>query len=806
MAWYQGSMPIDWGRLLKGGAKGAGLGGALFGATAAGAWWQLFRRPLPKTNGEIRVQGPEGPIEISRDRWGMPRIVATSAHDIWFGQGFSHGQDRLWQCDLQRRLVQGRVSEVAGADGLAVDTLMRTLGIHRAGKREESQLDDEVGSVLQAYCDGLNAAAEAASTPPAEFQLLRLDFEPWRPADTLAGVKLLSFGLSTNWERELLRADLVRHLGPEVAAKIDPTYPKGNPIAMRPGQGFTGDGLELAEQIGLVRSQLGFAAAASGSNNWAISPKRSATGSALLAGDPHLPGGMPGIWHHVWLELGGRFCRGASIPGLPGILLGQNNDVAWSFTNVMADIEDLYVERIAADTYEFKGEQRPLEILEEEIVVKGKSEPVVQQVRITHHGPIVNDVLGADDHKPLALRWGSLDHIGVGRGHFGVFEPTSGQELVDLLADVTMPVSNLVWADREGHIGYKLMGRIPKRHGDCPDLPKPGWTGEFEWDGTIPYEELPELTDPESGYIVTANNRVVDEDYPHHITSDWLDGYRAKRIETLIESSPEHDLDSFQRMQTDLYSIPGDHVVHLLARLDSASQSQRDVRAIERLKSWDRRLTPDSIAASIYQAFMLRFAREFARTVIGDRDLCERYLDRAHNGFTAHVTSPWRWHSHLLAMWEQGDEELLGRSWDELALEALRGGLDDLATRFGPDPEAWRWGKVHELHFPHALGSANSAFEWVFDRRVQTGGGQETVAQIAYDPNDPYAAIWAPSWRMVADAQRPDTSRWQDFTGESGHAWSRHYDDLQPRWLAGEMQSMAGEGPWRTLTLIPSGE
>jgi acyl-homoserine lactone acylase PvdQ len=221
------------------------------------------------------------------------------------------------------------------------------------------------------------------------------------------------------------------------------------------------------------------------------------------------------------------------------------------------------------------------------------------------------------------------------------------------------------------------------------------------------------------------------------------------------------------------------------------------------LKSWDRRLSSDSIAASIYQAFLLRLARDFTRAVIGDRDLAERYLDRAHNGFTTHVTSPWRWHSHLLAMWEQGDEELVGGSWDELALEALRGGLDDLTTRFGPDPEGWRWGKVHELHFPHALGAAHPAFEWVFDRRVETGGGQETVAQIAYDPNDPYAAIWAPSWRMVADPTRPEDSRWQDFTGQSGLAWSRHYDDLQPRWLAGEMQSMAGEAPWETLLLAP---
>ncbi len=794
-------MPIEVSRLLRGGAKGLGVASALVGVGAAGLWWQLFRRPLPRTTGRLRLRGPEGPIEIARDRWGMPRVSATTPHDLWFGQGFCHAQDRLWQCDLQRRIATGRLSEVAGPDGLGVDRLMRTLGLRRTALREETELDPGIRVMLDAYCEGFNRAAEEASAPPAEHQILRLRFEPWRPADMLTGAKLLAFGLSTNWERELLRADLVRELGPELAARIDPTYPKGNPIVMRPGEGFSGEGLELAEQIGRVRRQIGLAAGAGGSNNWAVSPERSATGGPLLAGDPHLPSGMPGIWHQISLELDGRFSRGASLPGIPGISYGQNDDVAWAFTNVMADVEDLFVERIDGDTYEFKGKRRPLELVEEEIAVRGRDEPVRLEVQITHHGPIVNGPLGADEGQPLALRWASLDFPAITPAHLAILEPTSGEELVEMLGALTMPVSNMVWADRHGHIGYKLVGRIPIRAGDCPDLPKPGWTGEFEWEGTIPYEELPELVDPPSGYVVTANNRIVDESYPHHITSDWLDGYRARRIEELIEGSDEHDLDGFQAMQTDLHSIPGDEVVHRLARLTPASQ--REVRAIERLKSWDRRLAPESVAATIYQAFLLRLGHEFARAAIGDRDLIERYLDRADNGFIAHVTSPWRWHAHLLALWQEGDEELIGRPWDELVLESLRGALDDLETRFGVDPERWRWGEVHPLRFPHALGGTHPLLERIFTRTLHPGGGQETVAQIAYDPNHPFEAIWAPSWRMVADPVRPERSRWQDFTGQSGHAWSRHYDDLQPRWLAGATQRMAGEGPWETLTLVP---
>src|SRR5262249_31362041 len=260
-----------------------------------------------------------------------------------------------------------------------------------------------------------------------------------------------------------------------------------------------------------------------------------------------------------------------SLPGLPGISLGHNDDVAWAFTNVMADVEDLFVERIQEESYEFQGEWRPLEIIEEVIAVRGEDPPAGHEVRLTHHGPIVNSALGADDERPLALRWSAFDEPAISRAHVGVLDPRSGPELVELLGSVTMPVSNLVWADRHGSIGYKMMGRIPLRKGDCPDLPKPGWTGEFEWVGWIPYEELPELVDPNEGFIVTANNRVTDDSYPHHITSDWLDGYRAARIEQLIRETDQHDLDSFRRMQGDLHSIPGDEVVHRLARLEPIS-------------------------------------------------------------------------------------------------------------------------------------------------------------------------------------------------------------------------------------------
>ncbi len=584
------------------GAAGTGIAAA----TTAAAWHWLARRPLPKEKGKIALAGLEGPVRVRRDRWGVPHVEAEHGADIWFAQGFCHGQERLWQMDFYRRVVRGRLAEFAGEEGLPADRLMRTLGIQRAAEREAAELDAElVGNVLDPFCRGVNAAAASATALPFEMQLLRLDFEPWRPVDILSLGKLLAFGLSTNWERELLRADMARALGPELAARLDPTYPAGNPVVTQ--EAWTGDGLGMIEQLDAVRRSIGLAAEASGSNNWAVSGKLSATGSPLIAGDPHLPPSMPGIWFQVGLTLGDRFVRGASPPGLPGVYMGQNNDVCWTFTNVMADVQDLFVERIDGDRYLFENEWRPLEVVREEIAVKGRDAPEVLDVRITHHGPIVNEALGADAGEPLALRWQTLDQPTAFPGAFELHGISSGRELVAMLEGHSSPASNLVWADRHGSIGYKLIGRLPLRKGGCPDLPKPGWTGEFEWEGTIPYDELPEAIDPESGFLITANNRIVGDEYPHHITSEWLDGFRAARIEQLLRASPEHDLESFEAMQSDNLSLPGIEAARRLGRLSPAGQRERS--ALERLRSWDGRLDPDSIAGTIYQAFLLRLAQ-----------------------------------------------------------------------------------------------------------------------------------------------------------------------------------------------------
>lgn len=763
------------------------------GAASFGLWHRLFRQPLPKTKGSVSVRGLESQVTISRDRFGVPRIEARSSNDLCFGHGFCIGQDRLWQLEFYRRIASGRLAEFAGEDGLEPDRLMRTLGLKRVANAEVATISASGRAYLEAYAAGVNAAIDAAPALPVELQLLRIDPEPWTPADSLAVGKVVAFGFSTNMETELFRAELVNMIGAEKVARLEPQYPGGNPVVTQPGVPWSGGGIELAAQIAQVREAVGLSLEPAGSNNWVVSGERSATGMPLLANDPHISSTIPDVWYTVELSSPDIEMRGGSLPGTPGLVIGQSRNVAWGFTNVMADVQDLYVERIRTAheghpaAYEFRGEWLPLTITHEQIGVRGKH-PEPLEIWETHHGPIVNRALAAASHEPLSLAWTALREPWPSAAGIELGEAADGPELVAALSDFAVPCMNLVWGDSNGSIGYKLVGKLPRRPGGCPDMPKPGWTGEYEWDGYVPFGELPEIVDPPGGVIVTANNRIAPDDYPHHITSEYLDGYRAARIEQLLGERGQHTLDDFERIQADLLSIPGRQTALRLARLRPADQPS--LRAIERLRSWDHRMDADSVAATIYAAFTVHFARAVADAVIGDASGAKHWISRSRIGFTEMTSSPWRFQSRLLELWEEADAELIGgRDWDELALESLRAALDELGERHGHDPAGWRWGRVHGIRFVHPMGEgtshASKLLDRVLSRRRPAGGAPETVNCVGFVAHGgDYTGKWGASFRLLADVGDPEGSRWQHMTGQSGHPGSKHYDDLLDDWLA----------------------
>jgi penicillin amidase len=586
---------------------------------------------------------------------------------------------------------------------------------------------------------------------------------------------------------ELLRARIVQLAGPERAARLEPLYPRGNPVVVEPGAPYAGEQGDVWGQIERIREVLGLGMHATGSNNWVVSGERSVTGKPLLACDPHLTFTAPDLWYEAELVCDEYRVFGATLPTNPFPVFGQTEHVAYGFTNVMADTQDLFVERLNADDprlYEFEGGWRDAEVVREEIRVKGRSEPDAIDVTVTHHGPIVSDVLGAEE--PIALSWTGLQYPLLTESGYDMARARNGAEVLEAAATHHVPPLNLLWADREGNIGYQLAGRIPLRKGGTPDLPKPGWTGEFEWEGTIPYEELPRVVNPPQGYLVTANNRITGDDYPHHITSEWMTGYRAQRIEEMLASRERHSVHDFERMQHDFTSLPGIETVHRLSRLHPTRQ--RETRAIERLKSWDGVLSADSVAGTIVHAFTVVFAQAVVAAAVPDRELQERWMDRSGAPLFEIVSSPWRFQERLLTLWDEGDRTWFasptapeGREWNDVALEALEQALDGLEERFGSNQERWRWGRVHKAEFMHPFGTANPVFRRIFNRSVEVGGASEN----GYLATEPFKAVWGPVYRMVADLGEPARSRWQLTTGQSGHPGSRHYADMIEGWRTG---------------------
>ena len=526
--------------------------------TAAGLWWQLLRRPLPRTTGSLRLPGLEGTVEVRRDRWGVPHIRAGSRHDLWFGAGLlPRAGPPLAARPVPARRRAGGSPRSPGSRGCRRDRLMRTLGLRRAAEREAEALD--AGAALASSrrsAPGVNAAA--GDRPPSRSSSSSCGSSSSRatPADTLTLTKLLAFGLSTNWERELLRAEMARELGPELTARLDPGLSAGQPGRRdaRRGLGGRRAGARRADRQGARADRAD--ASRPPAPTTGPSPARGRRPAApLIAGDPHLPPSMPGIGYQVGLHLGDRFCRGASLPGpARASCMGQNNDVAWTFTNVMADVDGPL--RRADRRRHVRVRGRAAAAGDDRGGDRGQGPRRARAPRRARHAPRADRQRGARRRRRRAAgaALGGARRAGDHRGQRSACSSSAAAPSWSRRSALhAHPVSNLVWADRHGSIGYKTVGRLPIRRGGCPDLPKPGWTGEYEWDGWVPYEELPEPRDPERGFLVTANNRIAPTTIPHHITSDYLDGYRARRIERADRrAAHEHDLESFEAMQTDI--------------------------------------------------------------------------------------------------------------------------------------------------------------------------------------------------------------------------------------------------------------
>jgi penicillin amidase len=762
-----------------------------------GLTW-LSRRRLPQTDGTLNLPGLKAPVEIIRDRWGVPHIYADNLHDLFFAQGFVHAQDRLWQMEINRRTATGRLSELFGDVALDTDRLTRTFGFNRLAQADLDAASGEMQEVLDAYAVGVNVFLDQTDGRlPVEFTLLRHWPEPWTPVDSLAWARVMIWNLSHAWAGEIVRARLVEKLGPERAADLEIRYPERNPITLPQGIEFnrlTPDGvLESVEGPFLGR--------AFGSNGWAVAADRMTTGAPALCNDMHLQLQLPGIWYAVHLIAGSNGeqfnVTGVSLPGTPLVMVGHNTHIAWGMTLAFTDCEDLFVEKFNPENprqYQFQGEWRETDVIHEPIRVKGRTEPHVEEVLVTRHGPVISDVVDTPDQR-LAVQSMALRPCPAVQGWLQLDQAQGWDDFVAAMHLIEAPQLNVPYADVHGNIGYWVTGKVPVRSKGQGLIPAPGWTGEYEWVGEVPFEEMPHALNLEQGYIVSCNHRIVPDNYPHYLGSVWMNGYRARRIVDVFEDKFKNkgtlSPDDFRALHVDFTCIPG---LELAAHLKDLSSSDVDVRAaLERLRAWDGNLAADSVAGTLYEVTLYRLLHNLLEPALG-AELLLQLLGEGPHPLLYHSTE---FHGHttvaVLRMLSDPDsawvQEAGGR--DALLLRSVEEAVTWLKETLGIEMDEWQWGKLHGAIFPHAMG-IQPPLDQVFNRGpYPIGGDTDTACQTAYLAREPYNAnAWAPSFRQIVDMGNLSQSLIAHPPGQSGQLGSPHYDDLIEPWLKGEYHPM----------------
>lgn len=787
-------------------------------------------RSFPQVEGEIQVPGLDQSVEIYRDKMGVPHIYASTLHDLFFAQGYVHAQDRFWQMDFWRHIGSARLSEMFGESQVETDAFLRTLGWRQLVEQEYAMLSDDSRALLQAYADGVNAylaerGGEALSLEYAVLKLLNPDYviEPWQPIHSLTWAKAMAWDLRGNMGSEIQRAILAKTLTPEQIDELFPPYPADHPVIVpKIGEGsflpsrqasagvYSGGALPLAsvaERFAAVDALLG-GGRGLGSNSWAVAGSRTVTGKPILANDPHLGIQMPSIWYQIDLR-----CRpkseacplevaGFSFAGVPGVIIGHNDRIAWGFTNVGPDVMDLYIEKVNPDNpnqYEVNGQWVDFETRKEVIQVAG-GEPVEITVRLTRHGPVISDTYGPlkdkvdpkdKEAKPfreragielppqyvISLRWTALQPLQVFDAIWGFNRAQNWDEFRQAARLFAVPAQNLLYADVDGNIGYQMPGLVPIRKNGDGRYPVPGWTDEYEWVGYIPFEELPYSFNPASGYIVTANNQVNPWDYPYLITADWDYGFRAKRIVDLIEQAPgKIDLAYIQKMHGDNYDAGAAATVPVLMEVALGDAHLEEVRSI--LQGWDYQANMDSAPAALYEVFWKNLLFE----TFSD-DLPKEYWPEGGDQWFEVMR-------HLVeqpesAWWDDRNTTDKVETRDEIFVRAFRKAVAEIEKRLGKDPQRWRWGDLHTATFRNAsLGKSGvSLIEALFNRGpFPAAGGSSIVNATGWDAASGYQVNWLPSMRMIVDLSNLNNSLTVHTTGQSGHAYHPHYDDMIELW------------------------
>ena len=806
----------------------------------------VVRSSLPQTDGAIPVPGLAEDVTVLRDGSGIPQVYAATSHDLFYAQGFVQAQDRFFEMDVRRHATAGRLSEMVGESMLRADKTTRTMGLRRVAEQELSRLSPETQSYLQAYSDGVNAYIQdhTPSQMSLEYTLLGLagldDYkvEDWSPADSVAWLKAVAWDLRGNMEDEIQRGLMsATHTRADIA-NLFPAYPyrRHAPVVAqgavvddvfeqnatgggtrRPGRPPLGAAAERAlrqadESLrGMPQMLAGRDGQGDGigSNAWVVDGDRSATGRPILANDPHHGVSVPGVWYQMGLHCTrlSEECpfdvSGFTFSGLPGVVIGHNQQIAWGLSNLGPDVLDLYLEKVTGKTYLYGKRQRPLRMRDEEIEVRGRDQPFRFTVRSTRHGPLLSDVdqrlstVGANspagDKPPdrgngyaVSVAWTALSPGTTADAIFAIDRATSWAEFQDAAEGFAAPAQGMVYADADGNIGYQATGRIPiRKSGNTGDYPSLGWQPADDWTGTyVPYAALPSVLNPADGFVSAANQAVVGEGYPYQLGDSWSYGYRSRRISDLLERKARLTVADMSEIQLDNRNGFAPTFVPYLLRIFMPSQYLSAGQRL--LQGWRFEQGKDSPAAAYYNAvwkntLALTFHDELKESVWPRGD--GRWFEVMRT-LLKEPNDSW---------WDDVTTDGVIEDRDDILAAAMAAARDELVRRQARRAVDWTWGHQHRLRLDHrTLGRSDwGLVRWLFNRGDhQVGGGGEAVDATTWDAaGDSYEVTSAPSMRMVVSMADLDSSRWVNLTGVSGHAFDAHYVDQADLWADGRTLS-----------------
>ncbi|CDQ19995.1 penicillin acylase family protein [Halobacillus karajensis] len=740
-------------------------------------------RSLPQVEGETQLTGLQAQVNVTRDEQGVPHIQAENELDLFRAQGYVQAQDRLFQMELARRQASGRISEVVGEVTVDQDRYFRTLGLRRAAEKSLAIYSDEAVARLQAFADGVNTFIEKEALPP-EFAMMGIDPEPWTPLDSLTIGKYMAFDLGGHWERQAFNYFLLQNFSEEEAYELFPTYPDEAPTVLADHEPVD---IEKNLTHAVIPNEF------NGSNNWVVSGERTASGKPMLADDPHLSMATPSIWYQMHLDAPGYNVSGVIFAGIPGIILGHNEDIAWGVTNVGPDVQQLYLEKRNPQNpkqFLYEGEWEEAEVWTETIEVKGGSTEEIEVVE-TRHGPIISDFAAEPGNDTLlSLCWTALEATKELEAVLEMNRASDWASFEKGLENFLVPAQNFVFASKDGTIAYKANGQIPI-YNDPDDalLPQKGWEAEDEWQGFIPFEELPMTINPDEGAIATANNKITSEDYPYHISHNWAQPYRYQRITEMLEGKDELRPEDFQTMQMDVKNLQAEEFLPLLMK-NTKVVTNLEKEVIRLLDNWNREDDRDLAQPLVFHRWMAKIEEEL-------------YNVDLPASMQAFFTGSGQTTDELLRMGEESRWIQKAGGLEVVISEAFQKMLAELTEEYGKDPSKWKWGEAHAVEFTHPLSSIG-----FLERFLNPGdpypvsGSRVTVRAAGF--NRQGLVNHGASWRFVIDMTDTNEAYHVVGPGQSGHFRSDWYHDQLTSWVEGDYHlTKTEEYTGDVLTLSP---